>query len=467
LSQIKFTLENWEKCKCVKCPVQAENQCFQEKNVKTNVISSISELMDHITIEMYTRQTLVSLFRCLLESIIESKSDAVVLLKINKIKYFQGLINRLSYSGAKVYDYANSLDYNFNKVSLNNPDLENDEFLIIIGERISMTLFWDESTSEVFGLCQGFCSLNPCDSTKIIEYLQSIAWSGSLDKDLSLIKADRRNNEKFTFILRKLVASLESRQRDLICANTELREMHEKTLQTEKLAAIGQLCSTIAHELRNPLGMIDLYAKIIQKNVEKITIDTIDSKITDDLTTACDSIAKVSKSLDILLTELIDYSKPMAIEKKDMNLKEVVEDVVNLLSPFLKEKGVGLAVNYVLDNGIKVKFDKIRLNQALLNVIKNAFEVSGTGDTIEIQIGCRADDNEVFIKIKDQGQGISTQDKEKIFTPYFTTKKDGTGLGLAQARKIMEAHGGSLYIVSTNPKGTIFGMKLPAERARI
>jgi len=426
--------------------------------------NSIKDLMSHITTDMYTKQTLTSLFRCLLETVIENRYGAIVLIKIKNTESFQGLLNRLKYSELKVYTYSDKAESeSFIQVKLNNPELEDDELLIIIDEKFSACLFWNETTSEVFGLCDGFCSLNPYDSRQIIDHLQTISFNDELNVDLSQIKQDRRRNENFTMILRKLIASLESRQRDLICANTELKELYNKTLQTEKLAAIGQLCSTIAHELRNPLSSIDLYAKIISKNIEKINSDIKEDKIAESLNNAATCISNASKNLESLLTELIDYSKPMTIEKSDTNLESALDELTNLVKPSFEEKEVKLSLKYSLNKGIQVKFDKIKLNQAILNIIKNALEISKKDTNVEILVDNQDNDDMVHIKIQDQGEGISPENKEKIFTPYFSTKERGTGLGLAQARKIMEAHGGSLNIISTSPNGTIFGLTLPIQ----
>ncbi|OGI23044.1 MAG: hypothetical protein A2287_00475 [Candidatus Melainabacteria bacterium RIFOXYA12_FULL_32_12] len=399
-----------------------------------------------------------------METVIENRYGAIVLIKIKNTESFQGLLNRLKYSELKVYTYSDKAESeSFIQVKLNNPELEDDELLIIIDEKFSACLFWNETTSEVFGLCDGFCSLNPYDSRQIIDHLQTISFNDELNVDLSQIKQDRRRNENFTMILRKLIASLESRQRDLICANTELKELYNKTLQTEKLAAIGQLCSTIAHELRNPLSSIDLYAKIISKNIEKINSDIKEDKIAESLNNAATCISNASKNLESLLTELIDYSKPMTIEKSDTNLESALDELTNLVKPSFEEKEVKLSLKYSLNKGIQVKFDKIKLNQAILNIIKNALEISKKDTNVEILVDNQDNDDMVHIKIQDQGEGISPENKEKIFTPYFSTKERGTGLGLAQARKIMEAHGGSLNIISTSPNGTIFGLTLPIQ----
>jgi len=421
--------------------------------------SSIRKLMNHITCETYTKQTLISLFRCLVETIIESGDNAVILTRIKDLNVFQGLINRLKYSGSKVYSYSEiGESNNFNKVSLNDTDFLNDEFLVIIAERFSSCLFWEESKSNVLNLYQGFCTLNPEDARKIIEHLQLIANSKNLEKDLGEIKQDRRSNEKFTTILKKFTESFENQQMDLICACTELKEMHEKTNQSEKLASIGQLCSTIAHEIRNPLGMINLYAKIISKSIDEIK----ETKIKESLEAAASSITSATTNLEDLLTQLLDFSKPYKITKSLENLEITVKEVINLVKPAFDEKQVKLSLNNNLDSSIKLLFDKPKINQSLLNIVKNALEASKEGDLVEI-LTVLKDERTVSILIKDQGSGISLKDRAKLFTPFFTTKKEGTGLGLAQAKKIIEAHGGNLNVISTDSSGTAFELTLQIE----
>lgn len=435
-----------------------------KKNLVNKYSGSIRALMNHISIDMFTRETLVSLFRGLLETIIESRYKAIILIKINNIQNFQGLINRLKYSETKVYIYSNNdEDASFNKIAGIEQLAANDEFIIILDDSFSASLYWDETTSDVFGLCQGFCSLNPYDARQISDYLQTLAYNKSLDAELASLKYDRRRNEIFTTILKKLIGSIDSRQRDLICANAELQELYNKNLQGEKLIALGQLCSTIAHELRNPLGLIDLYAKILSRNVEKISVDIPDTKTFETLTNAAETISKASLNLEKILTDLLDYSKPLTLEKTENNLKETVEEVINLIKPSYDEKNINLSFNYALEKALFIKYDKFKVSQAILNLLKNAVEVSKEGDTVEVSVECRSGDNKVYIKIKDQGKGIKPEDREKIFTPYFTTKKEGSGLGLAQSRKIMETHRGSLSIISTSSRGTIFGLSLAIE----
>lgn len=425
------------------------------RKVKLNN-SSIRTLMNHITCEMYTKQTLVSLFRCLVETIIESGSNAVILIKIKDTKDFQGLLNRLKYSGSRTYSYSETSESdNFKSIQLNNTDLINDEFLVIIADRFSACLFWEETNSEILNLYQGFCSLNPEDSKKITDHLQIITNSKSLEKDLDEVRQDRRSNEKFTTILRKFTESFENQQRDLICANTEINELHEKADQSEKLASVGQLCSTIAHEIRNPLGMINLYAKLISKNIENLP----DKEAIESLNNSASIITSATANLEDLLTQLLDFSKPLKINKSEDNIELAVNEVVNLVKPAFNEKMVNIALKNDLSSNIKLKFDRAKISQCLLNIVKNALEASNKDDLVEVILASKGN-KAVSVTVKDQGTGILPKDRIKLFTPFYTTKKEGTGLGLAQAKKIVEAHGGNLNIVSSDTSGTIFELAL-------
>lgn len=435
-----------------------------KKPSKYSPKTSIKDLFNHIETDSYTRQTLATIFRCFLETIIENRYPSVILAKVANSHGFQGLLNRLKYTESKVYTYSDNIE-GFENISSEHKGLENDEFLVIIAERFSACIYWNEAESDVFGLCEGFCSMNPEDAKLITEFLQEVAYSENVEKDLSNILQDRRNNEKFTTILRKLVTNLESRQRDLICANTELKDLYQKSVQEEKLNNLEEFCSTVVHELRNPLGMIDVHSKIIARYMEKMKTD--DNRVFETVLNSANLISGTIQNLENILSELMDYSKPMSLEKNEINIENIILGVINLIKPSFEEKGVNISYENLLTENCIVSFDKTKIYQALLNIVKNALEVSKKGNNVKIICIYNSEDSSVCIKISDDGPGISKENREKIFTPFFTTKKDGTGLGLAQTRKIMEAHGGNLLINSTGKKGTTFVLTLPAESAYI
>lgn len=424
---------------------------------KNNALFSIKDLMIEISQDAYTSQTIRSLSRCFLETIIENRNKAVILVKIKETGGFQNLLSRLRYTDIKVYSYSENLE-GFQNIELNAPQMENDEFFVIAAERFSGCIYWNSSSSEVFGLCEGFCSLNPSDTKKIIDHLQTVAHSKELEKDLKQVLQDRRNNEKFTTILRKIVSDLENRQRDLICANTELKELHEKSGENEKMASISQLFSTVMHELRNPLGAINLHTRIISKKLE--TLGEENQVTVREILESIELINRTTEELEKTLSELLDFSKPLSLEKIELNIEDVTNEIINLIKPSYDDKKVELTFYNSLDKYLLVNFDRAKLHQIIFNILKNALEVSESGQKVEVSLTNEHD--RVYLKVSDEGPGIPEENREKIFEPYFTTKKEGTGLGLAQARKILEAHEGDLYVDPASKNGATFILSLPA-----
>ncbi len=417
--------------------------------------------MSDIEQDIYTNQTILSLSRSFLETIIENRTEAVILLKIRETKDFQNLLNRLKYTDIKVYSYSENID-DFKNIELNVPVLENDEFFLIAAERFSACLYWNRTSIESFDLCKGFCSLNPSDTKQIIEYLQKIKPDQELEKSLSQVLQDRRNNEKFTTILRKIVSDLENRQRELICANSELKEFYEKKEESEKLSLLGQLFSTVMHEVRNPLGAINLHTKIIAKKLK--LIETDNQEAVKDILDAVDLITNTSLSLEKTLSELLDYSKPLVLNKTELNFENAVQEIINLIRPTYENKSVKLIFENTLNKGLLVSFDRAKFHQVIFNILKNALEVSKSGDKVRILLQNQED--KIYLKISDEGPGISEKNREKIFEPYFTTKKEGTGVGLAHAKKIITAHGGEIYVEPNNEQGSTFIISLPVNQYR-
>lgn len=435
-----------------------------KKSLKYTSETSVRDLFDYTEPDSYTRQTLAAIFRCFPETVIEDGNPAVILLKVNNTQGFQGVLNRLKYTDVKVYSYSDDIE-GFNTVTANHPGLKNDEFLIVLAERFSACIYRNEAASDVFGLCEGFCSMNPAEVKRVVEFLQEIAYDKNLEKDLSNILQDRRNNEKFTTILRKLVKNLESRQRDLICANAELKELCQKSVQEEKPNLSEEFCSEIIHELRNPLGMINLHSKIIAGCIEKIGDKKM--KESETVLNSAKAIGGTIEHLENILSELKDYSKPLSLKKTEGNPENIVSEVINLIKPSFEKNNVGLSFENLLTEKIEMSFDKTKIYRALLNLVKNALEASKPGGNVKLTCVSGKEPGSVCIKIADEGSGIPSAIGEKIFIPFFTSKKNGTGLGLPQSKKIAEAHGGSLLIELTGETGTTFVLTLPSESAYI
>jgi len=417
---------------------------------------AIKDMLENIKPDLYTKQTLMSLFRSLLETVISSRQENIVLVKINDIKGIEGPLQRLKFTNAKVFSYSQSLKQFGYKQIGNNIEFINDEFLIIFSDRFSAALCWNNNLED---LIEGFCTFNSSEIKKIINHLESVTGNKEVNEELNAIRLDRRHHEHFEQILNKLLFFFDHSQRDLISADSEIKALASDENYDNDIS-VDKIISTIAHELRNPLGMVNLYAKIIDKSVEKLESGELNEKITDSLKKASDCILNASENLEHLLEDLRNYSKPIILNKENISISEVVSQTVDLVQPAFDAKGVIL--NYLPpDIDYKAEFDRFKIHQVLLNLIKNALEATEAGGSVNVIVQKNKSGDGIQIRVKDTGCGIPEENLKKIFLPYFTTKQKGSGIGLAQSKKIVSAHKGSLVIDSTDINGTCITLQLP------
>jgi signal transduction histidine kinase len=218
--------------------------------------------------------------------------------------------------------------------------------------------------------------------------------------------------------------------------------------QSEDLALMGQAAAVVAHELKSPLVAIGGFARRIQKDLPADHADQEKLAI----------IVEQAGHMERLLMEMLDYSRPLKLNLAEASLNQVVEAALALLAVQAEESGVSLAVDLAPDLPA-IRIDGDRLKQVVLNLAQNALQASDPGSAVRVVTGRQ--DQQAVLEVRDQGQGISSQDQEKIFLPFFTTKRRGTGLGLAIVRKIVLAHDGSLELVSQPDQGSVFKVILP------
>lgn len=414
---------------------------------------SVKNLIANVDSKEYTKQTLISLFRCFLESAIDAKEEAVILLKLSDEFLNESFLSKIKYSSSNVYLYSQRHIQDYECITADNK-IEKDEFLIIIADRFSLILYWEKTSNSIYDVRY---SLNGEDSLHVIKHLQSLYTDNKLEQKLEEIRKDRRNNDKQTSIIRKLGDMLDAQHRDLLCSNLAIEELEKEIKTDDNIVDFDKVASSIAHEIRNPLGMLSLYSKIISKNINKLTVPETQAEIIDSIENASYVINDSCTGLDKILTGLVDYAKPLKLDREMFCVSEAIDEVYALVKPSFEEKNISL--NNLSKESIEIDFDKTRLKQILLNVLKNALETSRDGGKVEIKT--TRYDNDLYIDIKDEGYGVSKENVDKIFNPYFTTKKDGTGIGLAESKKIMRAHGGELALLSTSKEGSIFRLTLP------
>lgn len=228
---------------------------------------------------------------------------------------------------------------------------------------------------------------------------------------------------------------------------TQIKELENNLIRHEKMAAIGNLSAGVAHEIRNPLSSI----KGLATYFRDLFPEGSDSR-----DTASVMIKEVDR-INRVIKDLLEFSKPSEISRSEVMLSNAVDHVFRLISADARNQNISTVSN--IPDNLKCLIDRDRLSQVLLNLCRNSLEAIGNSGTISIEAKKtgRAD---LFIKVSDTGKGIDSEDLSKVFNPYFTTKNDGTGLGLAVAQKIIEAHAGNIRI-KTEKEGTSLIIELP------
>jgi len=228
-----------------------------------------------------------------------------------------------------------------------------------------------------------------------------------------------------------------------------LAALRSRLSQSEKLAALGQLAATIAHEVRNPLGVIRSAAQGIGETL---------SDGDDDGHRACSFITAEIDRLNGVITSLLAFARPLALQPRPTDVADLVDRAVLLVGRDFERKHLRVQRADFVDAAL-VLADPDLATQALVDLLTNAAEASPAG--ADVALSARADEKQVSIDVADRGPGVPEALRERIFEPFFTTRERGTGLGLAVARQIAEAHGGRVQVDRNSGGGSRFTLSLP------
>ena len=233
---------------------------------------------------------------------------------------------------------------------------------------------------------------------------------------------------------------------------TETKRLEEEAKRNEKLSAMGELASGVAHEIRNPINAIGMIAQRLNKEFTTNSNQNEYSDITQLLRTEVNRINKI-------ITQFLSYAKPIELNPKPVNIKTLFDEVYHLFEDQAKQKGISLIKSY--SDSIIINVDHDLIKQSLMNIVQNAIDAVGYDG--EVNLKYLKIKNDVIIEISDNGAGIPDEQQKKIFDLYFTTKKEGNGLGLSISQKIVSQHNGSISFTSTLNKGTTFRIILPLQ----
>lgn len=272
----------------------------------------------------------------------------------------------------------------------------------------------------------------------------------ALEEERSLSQARNKLLEANIRELNEVYDALREKLNELRRRNEKIRIFEEQLVKANKLSVLGELASSIAHEIKNPLISIQGFARRIGTTEER-----------DKLEKYAKFIEEEADRLTQVLAKLLGFSRMDEPKKVLLNMNDIVDDTVLFMEHHLTRfRNVALSVEKKPDLPM-VHVDRIHVQQTMVNLLMNAAQAMPEGGRIQIKTGMN--DQYVFITITDTGVGIKDEDLDRIFEPFFTTKEKelGTGLGLSLCKRLIEANAGKIEVESKVGEGTTFTIMIP------
>ncbi|MDH4128719.1 MAG: ATP-binding protein [Spirochaetota bacterium] len=234
---------------------------------------------------------------------------------------------------------------------------------------------------------------------------------------------------------------------------TSQKEEQIKLQRAESLAALTTLAAGVAHEIKNPLGSLDIHIQLLDRLSDQLNIE-IRNEFKDLLSVVIEEIDRMND----IVKDFLFTVRPIRIKYEEVDIFELLESVIRLLKYDFEIKNIKIELNG--DRKIpKVRVDPRYLKHAFINIVKNSLEACHKNDTVNIAVS--KEDENLIIKIADTGRGMKEEHINKVFEPYFTTKDFGTGLGLTIVYKIIKEHKGSIKLDSVEGEGTTIKLIIP------
>jgi signal transduction histidine kinase len=284
--------------------------------------------------------------------------------------------------------------------------------------------------------------LKPFSNTKLVERIENVLRIRSIElRNKELVQEQQRLLDEIESWNRELEERVKQK-------TLELEHAHHEVLMTEKLAALGHLSAGMAHEIRNPLNSISLFAQVMSGGLDKEPeMQSYSNKIINEV-----------ERIDSILVKLLSTSKRSQFQLRTIHIDDVIE---KSLQPFLEQMHVqGVTLQKQLPEKVpSILADDDELGQVFSNLFANALFEMAHGGTLSVSL--EYNDKDVLVTISDTGGGIPEEHLNKIFDPFFTTKERGTGFGLSVVLRIVKTYAGRINVKSEPGQGTTFQVWLP------
>ncbi len=372
----------------------------------------------------------------------------------------KGIIQGLKIEAVTIYDSSrNVISYSTNPELVGKENLGRREYEKALLGETSSRLHYSGSVLSLLHLAGDVeCRLNT-----FIPFRQLIRDGKESDNIMGVVEVQKDLTGSYAHILRfqgrimivscllmgglfLILRSIVSRAGEKLEKRAEeRRRLQEKLDQTERLAHLGTMIATVSHELKSPLGIVRSTAEILTKRIKKYAPGNEH---------LAEIVVKETERLNRIVVEFLDFARPQDIRTTPQNINDVCLSVLDFLQPELQTNGIVLVTNFSPSLPL-LPLDQDQIYRALLNILLNSVQAMPDGGELIVSSRER-EDGAVELSIADTGIGMSEEVSRQIFTPFFTKKRKGTGLGLPIARGIIEKHGAAISVVSEQAKGTVF-----------